>query len=112
MRFERPTAVSPRGGVQRKRPEAGGGAPASPIGGYGQSKSAAAAPVLPSCRSALLHSGATWRVPCWNDACTGRELWATWFDQPRRTFKNDGAGEWRGQECQSDEVCLRRRSPV
>src|SRR6266567_5496310 len=49
-----------------------------------------------NCWSALLHSGATWRVPCWNGACTGRELWATWIDQPRRTIKNDGAGEWRG----------------
>src|SRR6201991_2768530 len=49
-----------------------------------------------NCWSALLHSGATWRVPCWNGACTGRELWATWIDQPRRTIKNHGAGEWRG----------------
>src|SRR5207245_7300874 len=49
-----------------------------------------------NCRSALLHSGASWRVPCWNGACTGQELWATWIDQPRRTIKNDGAGEWRG----------------
>src|ERR1700739_3039528 len=40
--------------------------------------------------------GASWRVPCWNGACTGRELWATWIDQPRRTIKNHGAGEWRG----------------
>src|SRR3954454_10208493 len=57
------------------------------------------------CRSALLHSGATWRVPCWNGACTVQNLWATWIDQPRRTTKITARQSGEGQECQSDEVC-------
>jgi peptide/nickel transport system substrate-binding protein len=50
----------------------------------------------PNCWSALLHSGATWRVPCWNGACAGRELWATWIDQPAEQSKITGMAVWRG----------------
>src|SRR5882757_8120587 len=47
-------------------------------------------------RSTLLHSGASWRVPCWNGACTVQKLWATWIHQPAEQAKMTARVEWRG----------------
>src|SRR3569623_2463 len=88
MRFARRRTVSPRDPVQRTRPE--------PVAGRRLARSADMVnqnPPLPlDCWSALLHSGATWRVPCWNGACTGRELWATWIGWPAEQIKNHRHG--------------------
>src|SRR2546430_11162796 len=96
MRFERPAAVSPRDGVQRKRPEAAGGAPASAIAPYGQSKSLAPASVHPSMpvsiaaqRCNLARSLLEWRLH--GSRTLGNMDW-----DARRTIKNHGAAEWRG----------------
>src|SRR3954471_10559866 len=47
MRFERRDIVSPRHGVQRKRPEAGGWASVSTIDSYGQPNRSAGQPARP-----------------------------------------------------------------